>query len=674
MTVDNANGSTNVFVLLTVFTNAPVLTQDIPAQLELLTGTPYNYSVSVVGPPPYSYQWYENGVGIPNQTNFSYTATAGSAGTSATYFVTITNVFGATTSSVSTFTGIAQLTTAYATDLLQFHPVGYWPLQETNQPAPVSMETNYGTLGKLGNAYYAATNSSNVVFEEAGAIAGDSDTAVAFGGGGANDNSYAFIPRISPQLTIQAPFTLECWAYPSNTVYGVVIGEGGGTGLNGGPDFGGIQMGMGVSGGNNAFQMNYYTGAGNAQNDEIENNLLFTPGQWYHYVVTFDGTNSILYVDGQDIFTATSTYAPDTWSPLAIGAGKWDFGPIGGIRWFAGQEDEVAIYTNVLTEGQITNHYLAGTTLGGNYMQTVLGDNPLLYYRMDCASYTNASPNVCPIALNFGSAPVDGVYLSGTVPGELSGPRGLGTNAVAVGLNGVFSCVNVGSDPTFNATGSEPFTALTWFKSYPCDGRVQDLMSHGTNWALVLDGTNGIVVWDTQGAGPVLSASTLNDNSWHMAAGVYDGTHSMLYIDGQLSSSLPVTASQAGDSKNPLFLGGNAAFAAVGNNQQYFAGALAQAAFFTNALTAAQISSLYALVNPVNTSPTQIAFSLSQGQLTLSWPADHTGWTLQSQSDGLSAGIGASWVNVSGSAATNKIVIAINPANGCVFYRLIYNP
>jgi hypothetical protein len=674
LSVNNADGSTSVLVSLTVFTNAPVITQDIPAQVELLSGTPYNYSVAVVGPTPYFYQWYDNGLGILNQTNSSYTATAGSVGSSSTYFVVITNVFGATTSTVSTFTSIAQLTTAYATNILRFNPVGYWPLQETNAPAPVTMETNYGSLGKLGNAYYAATNASNIAFDQTGVIAGDSDTAVNFSGTGTNADSYAFVPRLSPSLTIQAPFTVEAWVNPANTVYSVVLGEGGGTGLNGGANFGGFQMGLGVSGGDNAFQMNYYTGAGGGQIDEIEDSFQYSPSQWYHYVITYDGTTSTLYVDGTNIFSGTSTYAADTWSPLAIGAGKWDFGPIGGIRWFAGVEDEVAVYTNVLTQAQIDNHFLAGTTDGSNYMQTVLGDKPLLYYRMDCPVYTNAGPNLCPIALNYGSAPVDASYPSGTVPGELSGPPGLGTNAVAVALNGVFSCVNAGSDPTFNATGSQPFTALTWFKTYPCDGRVQDLMSHGTNWALVVDGTNGLVVWDTQGAGPVLSASTFNDNNWHLAAGVYDGTSSALYIDGQLNNVLPVTAPQAGDASHSLYLGGNAAFATVGNNQQYFAGALAQAAFFTNALTAAQIAQLYSFVNPVNTNPTQIGFSLSQGQLVLSWPADHTGWTLQSQTDSLSGGIGANWVNVPGSTATNQIIISVNAANGCVFYRLVYNP
>jgi autotransporter-associated beta strand protein len=76
----------------------------------------------------------------------------------------------------------------------------------------------------------------------------------------------------------------------------------------------------------------------------------------------------------------------------------------------------------------------------------------------------------------------------------------------------------------------------------------------------------------------------------------------------------------------------------------------------------------------VNPNPTNIAFSLSGGQLTLQWPQDHTGWTLQSQTNGLNVGISNNWSAVSGSTTTNKMVVPINPANPTVFYRLILNP
>lgn len=74
----------------------------------------------------------------------------------------------------------------------------------------------------------------------------------------------------------------------------------------------------------------------------------------------------------------------------------------------------------------------------------------------------------------------------------------------------------------------------------------------------------------------------------------------------------------------------------------------------------------------VNTSPTNIVTSVSGDQLTLSWPADHTGWKLQTQTNGLSTGLSATWYDVAGSAATNQMTFTIDPASPSVFYRMTY--
>ncbi len=79
-------------------------------------------------------------------------------------------------------------------------------------------------------------------------------------------------------------------------------------------------------------------------------------------------------------------------------------------------------------------------------------------------------------------------------------------------------------------------------------------------------------------------------------------------------------------------------------------------------------------VPAVNANPTNLVFAATNHVLTLSWPADHTGWQLQSQTNNLSVGINTNWVNVAGSTATNQVVIPINLTNGSVFYRLIYTP
>ncbi|MEI6074764.1 MAG: hypothetical protein WCS94_04265, partial [Verrucomicrobiota bacterium] len=79
-----------------------------------------------------------------------------------------------------------------------------------------------------------------------------------------------------------------------------------------------------------------------------------------------------------------------------------------------------------------------------------------------------------------------------------------------------------------------------------------------------------------------------------------------------------------------------------------------------------------AVVSPVNTTPTNITFSISSGNLSLSWPADHTGWTLQVQTNALNIGLNTNWVTVPGSISVNSVTNPINPANGSVFYRIVY--
>lgn len=69
----------------------------------------------------------------------------------------------------------------------------------------------------------------------------------------------------------------------------------------------------------------------------------------------------------------------------------------------------------------------------------------------------------------------------------------------------------------------------------------------------------------------------------------------------------------------------------------------------------------------VNPNQTNITFSVSGGNLVLSWPQDHTGWTLQAQTNSTTVGLGTNWVDVVGSTATNQISI---PLSGSGYFRL----
>jgi hypothetical protein len=74
----------------------------------------------------------------------------------------------------------------------------------------------------------------------------------------------------------------------------------------------------------------------------------------------------------------------------------------------------------------------------------------------------------------------------------------------------------------------------------------------------------------------------------------------------------------------------------------------------------------------INTTPANIVSVLSGNNLTLSWPADHTGWRLQAQTNSLGVGLRSNWVDVVGSTTVNQMTIQMTPANGSVFFRLVY--
>ncbi len=90
-----------------------------------------------------------------------------------------------------------------------------------------------------------------------------------------------------------------------------------------------------------------------------------------------------------------------------------------------------------------------------------------------------------------------------------------------------------------------------------------------------------------------------------------------------------------------------------------------------NLATAGSIT-VASTINLINTNSTNINVLVSGGNLTLSWPQDHTGWRLQTQTNSLSLGLGTNWVTVSGSTNVDTVTVPIVKTNGSVFYRMIY--
>ena len=63
-------------------------------------------------------------------------------------------------------------------------------------------------------------------------------------------------------------------------------------------------------------------------------------------------------------------------------------------------------------------------------------------------------------------------------------------------------------------------------------------------------------------------------------------------------------------------------------------------------------------------------FNVSGSQLNLGWPANYTGWLLQSNATGLAITNG--WHTVPGSPLTNSLHVTLDPARTNVFFRLAH--
>lgn len=85
----------------------------------------------------------------------------------------------------------------------------------------------------------------------------------------------------------------------------------------------------------------------------------------------------------------------------------------------------------------------------------------------------------------------------------------------------------------------------------------------------------------------------------------------------------------------------------------------------------AELAFTYGAAVPASLVPIQFAGSITNGQTLLSWPANHLGWRLQTQTSSAVNGLGTNWETVPGSTATNRLYLSIG-SRGSAFYRLVY--
>ncbi|MBW8863640.1 MAG: autotransporter-associated beta strand repeat-containing protein, partial [Verrucomicrobia bacterium] len=253
----------------------------------------------------------------------------------------------------------------------------------------------------------------------------------------------------------------------------------------------------------------------------------------------------------------------------------------------------------------------------------------------------------------------DTLTLNGTV--NYTGPTTVNTGKLAL-----IEPVSLDNSPTINLSSNGVIDV-----SGRADGtlnlgntKVQTLTGVGTVNGSLVEAANSFV---RAGLGnlTVTNTATFNGNLSLQLNRTNAFTHSEILATG-FTMAGPLTVTNVG----PALQGGDS-FVLFNHSVSGFTAtnlpALSAGMIWTNKLS---VNGTIAVVATVNTNPTNITAVVSGNLLQLSWPADHTGWTLQVETNALNTGIRTNWVDVPGSAAVNSTNITIDVTKPTVFYRL----
>ena len=226
----------------------------------------------------------------------------------------------------------AAASSTYPDVVLADSPAMYWRLGEQS-----------GTI-----AFDRTSNHHDGTFERApalgaqGAIAGDTDTSVLFG--------HRSLMRWTPDSRFKGTFTVEAWVRPERAKAHQIFFS---TGTYG------FQLGLRQNPDGTRY-ITIDTGNGHNWWGNWGAEFPYRIGRWLHVVVYYGPVVGAVYVNGSIIIGL-----PNIWSgsPLLFAPGHPVI--VGGqtgnpATWFAGQIDEVAVYTYGLPGDRVLAHYQAG--------------------------------------------------------------------------------------------------------------------------------------------------------------------------------------------------------------------------------------------------------------------------------------------------------------------------
>jgi PKD repeat protein len=553
--------------------------------------------------------WTPSYPSVPYSAPMTFTDTNLAVGSSHQYRLKVSDLTGNSQDNMRTpFVTVASAPlSGYAGDVVRDGAQAYWRLgADGNTTGTV---TDWAGANDALDTLNAATtavptpSTTGVVPGAAGATS-DGDTASTF------DRTVPGLVASKAPMPVAPSFSVEAWVKTTTTSGGKIVGYGESNATS--P--------LSLTTDRNLYMDNtgrVLFGVDNGTKRALASPTALNNGAYHHVVGTLDAVlGTSLYVDGvrvaRDASVTTATSFLGHWRIGGDSLSGWPSAPTNAS--FAGVIDDVAVYPTALHYDAVAAHWVhnggAGTAVAPPtdfYATTVNGDSPLSYWRLGETSGSTARDS-------SGNA----------FPGTYVGPVTFGS---AGAIGGTETGVTLGSGGFVAATtsmaGPGQYSEELWFRTTTTSGgRLTGFGSSATGTSSTQDrqvylAADGKIVFANTATNKITSAAAYNNGQWHHVVATRGPSALVLYVDGvQVATT---GASAVGSYTGSGFWRVGADATGV-TGVSGLAGDVDEAAFYVNALTAAQVASHRSAGVP-NAPPTARITGDCAGGLTCSFDA-----------------------------------------------------